>query len=71
LETPVRGESITNLGENHGGDFLGRESLDLSEIFDLNTGRSIDVHDLEWPGLRVGLHMRIIEGPTNETPVDR
>lgn len=66
----VGGESVTNLGKNHGGDLLGGEGLDLSEVFNLNEWRAILVNDLEGPRLDVLGGVLVVEAATNETPVE-
>ena len=47
------GRRQTYLGQNHGGDFLGREDLALTKILDLNHRASILVNNLEWPRLDI------------------
>jgi len=56
------------LDEDHGGDFLGRESLLLAEVLDLDLGAAVVVDDLEGPGLDVLLDGGVIESAANETP---
>ena len=59
---------LLHLGEDHGGDFLGRESLGLVEVLDLDLGGSIVVNDLERPGLDVLLDGGVIESAADKTP---
>jgi hypothetical protein len=59
---------LLHLDEDHGGDFLGRESLGLVEVLDLDLGGSIVVNDLERPGLDVLLDGGVIESAADKTP---
>jgi hypothetical protein len=59
--------NLLHLDENHGGDFLGGETLGLAEVLDLDDGVAVVVDDLEGPRLDVGLDGRVVESPTNET----
>ena len=60
--------NLLHLDEDHGGDFLGRESLGLVEVFDLDLGGSIVIDDLERPGLDVLLDGGVIESAADKTP---
>jgi hypothetical protein len=59
---------LLHLDQDHGGDFLGRESLGLVEVLDLDLGGSIVVNDLERPGLDVLLDGGVIESAADKTP---
>ena len=59
---------LLHLDEDHGGDFLGRESLGLVEVLDLDLGGSVVVNDLERPGLDVLLDGGVIESAADKTP---
>lgn len=56
------------LDKDHGGDFLGRESLLLAEVLDGDLGAAVVVDNLERPGLDVLLDGGVIESAANETP---
>lgn len=43
--------NLLHLGKNHGRDLLGRESLLLVEVVDLNVRRTVLVNDGEGPVL--------------------
>jgi hypothetical protein len=60
--------NLLHLDKDHGGDLLGRESLLLSEVLDLDLGGSIVVNDLERPGLNVLLDGGVIESAADKTP---
>ena len=57
------------LGKDHGGDLLGRESLGLTEVLNLNDGILALLDNLEGPGLDVLLDDGVIERTTNQSPV--
>lgn len=57
------------LGEHHGRDLLGGESLGLAEVLNLNHGVGALLDDLEGPRLDILLDDRVIEGTTDQTPV--
>lgn len=59
---------MTHLGEDHGGDLLGREGLGLLEVLNLDHGLVTSGNDLERPGLDVLLDDRVIEAATDKTP---
>lgn len=59
---------LLHLDEDHGGHFLGRESLGLVEVLDLDLGGSIVVDDLERPGLDVLLDGGVIKSAADKTP---
>lgn len=61
--------SNSYLGEDHGGNLLGRERLGLAEVVDLDLGVAAIVDDLEGPALGVLLDDGVIEGATDKTPV--
>jgi hypothetical protein len=56
------------LGEDHGGDLLGRELLVLAEVLNLDLGAAVVIDNLEGPRLDVLLDGRVIETTTNQTP---
>jgi hypothetical protein len=58
----------TNLAEDHGRDFLGRENLGLTEVLDLDLGAVVIVDDLEGPRLDILLDGWVVESATDETP---
>lgn len=58
----------TDLGQDHGGDLLGRELVGGAKVLDLNLGVAFIVDDLEGPRLHVLLDSRVIEAAANETP---
>lgn len=58
----------TDLHEDHRRDLLGRESLGLAEVLDLDDGVSTLVNDLEGPGLGILLDDILVESPTDQTP---
>jgi hypothetical protein len=60
----------TNLDEDHGGDLLGSELLGLSEVLNLDLGVSVDVDDLEGPGLSILGDGRLVELASDQTPAD-
>lgn len=57
------------LGQNHGGDLLGREGLGLTKILDLDHRATIGVNDLEGPRLGILLDDGIVKAATDQTPV--
>ena len=57
------------LSEDHGGDFLGRESLLLAQVLDLDHGAATLVDNLEGPGLDVLGDGLILVSATDQTPV--
>lgn len=59
----------TYLHEDHGRNLLGRESLGLAQVLDLDNGVSALVDDLEGPRLDILLDNGILESPSNQTPV--
>jgi hypothetical protein len=59
---------LAYLGENHGGDLLGREGLLLAEVLDLDLGGTVVIDDLEGPRLDVLLDGRVVEATANQTP---
>lgn len=63
--------TTTNLEEDHGGDLLGRESLCLAEVLDLDHWGTGGVGDLEGPRLNVLLDGWVIEAATNKTPEEK
>jgi hypothetical protein len=68
--TRRKGEN-SDLGENHGGDFLWRENLLFSKILDLDHRIATLINDLERPGLDILLDRLIVEAATNQTPKKR
>lgn len=60
--------NLLHLGEDHGGDLLGGESVLSTEVVDLNLGGTIVVDNLEGPRLDILLDGWVIEAATNETP---
>lgn len=56
------------LHQHHGRNFLGSESLGLSQVVDLHGGVSTLVDDLERPRFNILLDNRILIPPTDETP---
>lgn len=64
------GKSATAyLGQDHGGDLLGREGAGLAQVLDLDLGVTLVIDDLEGPGLDVLLDRGVIEAATDKTPV--
>jgi hypothetical protein len=59
---------VIYLHQDHRRDFLGRECLGFTQIFNLDNGVSALVNDLERPRLDILLHDGIFITPTNETP---
>lgn len=59
---------VANLGEDHGRNLLGRESLGLLEVLDLDHGLVAGSDDLERPGLDILLDDGIVKATANETP---
>ena len=66
----ARAFGVAYLGEDHGGDLLGGESLGLAEVLNLHHGVGALLDDLEGPRLDILLDDRVIEGTTNQTPVE-
>ncbi len=58
---------LTHLDEDHGGDLLWGELLDLSLELDLDDWLSGLVNDLEWEVLHIGLDLCVGELATDET----
>jgi hypothetical protein len=58
---------LLHLGEDHGGDLLGREGLVLAEVLDLNERRAILVDDGERPVLRVLLDIGVVKAATDQS----
>lgn len=58
---------LTHLGEDHGGDLLGCEGLDLGLVLDLDDGLSALVDDLEGEVLHVSLNLSVGELAANQT----
>jgi hypothetical protein len=65
--TKVRLSGLAHLGEDHGGDLLGGEVLDLT--LELNLGDRLAglLDDLEGEVLHVGLDLSVLELAANET----
>ena len=59
--------SLTHLGQDHGGDLFGSESLGLALELNLDDRLASLVNDLEREVLHVGLDLRVAELATNET----
>jgi hypothetical protein len=59
--------NLLHLGEDHGGDLLGRELLVLAEVLNLDLGAAVVIDNLEGPRLDVLLDGRVIETTTNQT----
>ncbi len=59
------------LGEDHGGYLLGRESLGLAEVFDLDdrVARAALLNDLEGPRLNVLLDDGVAERSADQSPM--
>jgi len=57
---------LLHLDEDHGGDLLGGEVLDLAVVLDLDDGLGLDVNDLEGPVLHVGLNLGVLEAAADE-----
>jgi hypothetical protein len=64
----ARQKCCAYLGEDHGGDLLGRELLVLAEVLNLDLGAAVVIDNLEGPRLDVLLDGRVIETTTNQTP---
>jgi hypothetical protein len=64
--TEVGLSSLAHLGEDHGRDFFGSESLLFALKLDLNDRLATLVNDLEGEVLHVGLHLSIGELATDE-----
>jgi hypothetical protein len=62
------GASLSYLHQDHGGDLLGRESLDLTQVVNLDEGVTTLVDDLEGPRLDILLDNGVIETATDQTP---
>ena len=63
------GVTAAYLGEDHGGDLLGGESVDTAEVVNLDLGVAGTIVDnLEGPRLHVLLDSGVIEAATDETP---
>ena len=61
--------SVAYLGEDHGGDLLGGESVDTAEVVNLDLGVAVTIVDnLEGPRLHVLLDGGVIDAATDETP---
>lgn len=63
----ARALNSTNLAEDHGGDFLRRESLGLAEVLNLHLRVAALVDDLERPRLNVLLDGRVVVSPSDQT----
>lgn len=60
---------VTDLVENHGGDLLGRESVGVTKVLDLDLGVAVAIiNDLERPRLHVLLDGGVIEAAADQTP---
>ena len=59
--------NLLHLGEDHGGDLLGREGLSLVQVVDLDEWGSILVDDGERPVLHVLLDVLVIETTTDKS----
>jgi len=59
------------LGEDHGRDLLGGESVGAAEVLNLDLGVAILVNDLEGPRLHVLLDGRVIEATADKAPRGR
>jgi hypothetical protein len=57
------------LNQDHGGDFLGRESLGFAEVLDFDDGVTTLVNDLERPGLNILLDHWVFEASSDQTPI--
>ena len=58
---------LLHLGQDHGGDFLRRELLPLTEVVNLDEGSSVSVNNGEGPVLHVGLDIRVVESSTDQS----
>jgi NAD-dependent glutamate dehydrogenase len=58
----------TNLHENHGRNFLRRESPGFTQVLNLNKRISSLVNNIEWPRLDILLNNRVIEASPNQAP---
>lgn len=63
--------NLLHLGEDHGGDLLGGESLGLAEVLNLNHGVAALLDDLEGPRLDILLDNGVIEGTSDKSPVEK
>ncbi|TEA10361.1 hypothetical protein DBR06_SOUSAS3710159 [Sousa chinensis] len=57
---------LLHLSEDHGGDLLREEGLDLSLVLNLHFGLPSLAHHPEWPVLHVRLHCGVLELPTDQ-----
>jgi len=57
----------THLSEDHGRDLLGRESLPLTKVLNLDHRGAALLNDLEWPRLDILLDGLVTEIPTDKT----
>jgi hypothetical protein len=59
---------ITNLGEDHGGDLLGREGVGLAQVLDFDLRVAVVVDNLEGPRLHILLDGWVVEAAADQTP---
>ena len=67
LLAEVRLSGLLHLRQNHGGDLLGGEGLEVALVVNLDDGLAGLLNDLERPVLHVLLNFRVVELATDET----
>jgi hypothetical protein len=57
--------NFLHFGEDHGGNFLGAESLIFAKVLDLDERGSLFIDDCKWPVLHVLLNRELFIQNTN------